>query len=133
MLKIRLQRVGRKNDPSFRVVVTEHSTAAKKPGSFLEILGSYDPRKDVHTIHADRVKYWIERGAQLSGTVHNLLITAGIISGKKINILPKKTVLVKVEEAAPAVTPITGDSVEVPAETEEEGEVAPVVEAGETV
>ncbi len=131
MLKIRLQRVGRKNDPSFRVVVTEHSTAAKKPGSFLEILGNYDPRKDVHTINADRVKYWMERGAQASGTVHNLLITAGIISGKKINILPKKTVPVKVEEAAPAPAPVVEAEAETPTEIAEE--VAPVVEAEETV
>ncbi len=127
MLKIRLQRVGRKNDPSFRVVVTEHSTAAKKPGSFLEILGNYDPRKDVHTIDADRVTYWMGRGAQTSGTVHNLLITAKIISDKKRNVLPKKTVPVKVEEVAPAPAPLA----ETPAELAEE--VAPVVEAEETV
>ena|SRR3989344_9180514 len=97
MLKIRLQRVGRKNDPSFRVIVTEHTTAAKKPGSFQEVLGSYDPRKNTHEIKADRVKYWIEHGAQVSGTVHNLLITTGIITGKKINVLPKKTVPAKEE------------------------------------
>ncbi len=112
MLKIRLQRVGRKNDPSFRIVVTERTTAAKKPGSFLEILGNYDPRKDAHTIDAARVKYWMERGAQSSGTVHNLLITAKIISGKKRNVLPKKTVPIKVEET-PIATPV------VPVEAEE--------------
>ena len=97
MLKIRLQRVGRKNDPSFRVIVTEHTTAAKKPGSFQEVLGSYDPRKDTHELKVERVKYWMERGAQTSGTVHNLLINAGVITGKKVNVLPKKTVPAKEE------------------------------------
>ena len=97
MLKIRLQRVGRKNDPSFRVIVTEHTTAAKKPGSFQEVLGSYDPRKDKHELNIERVKYWMGCGAQVSSTVHNLLITAGVMSGKKINVLPKKTVPAKEE------------------------------------
>jgi len=120
MLKIRLQRVGRKNDPSFRVVVTERTTAAKKPGSFLEILGNYDPRKDVHSIDAARVKYWMERGAQASGTVHNLLITAGIISDKKRNVLPKKTVPTKVVEEAPAPAKVAEPSVEEPAPVEAE-------------
>ncbi|HBB65686.1 MAG TPA: 30S ribosomal protein S16 [Candidatus Vogelbacteria bacterium] len=98
MLKIRLQRVGRKNDPSFRIVVAEHTTAAKKPGSFLEVLGNYDPRRDTRTINAARVKHWMERGAQVSGTVHNLLITEKIISGEKRNVLPRKTVPTKQEE-----------------------------------
>lgn len=115
MLKIRLQRVGRKNDPSFRVIVTEHSTAAKKPGSFQEVLGSYDPRKDTHELKVERVKYWMERGAQASGTVHNLLLNAGVITGKKINILPKKTVPAK-EEVKEEVKQETAPAEEAPVE-----------------
>lgn len=129
MLKIRLQRVGRKNDPSFRVIVTEHTTAAKKPGSFQEVLGSYDPRKDKHELKVERVKYWMERGAQVSGTVHNLLITAGVTSGKKVNVLPKKTVPAKepakeeVKEEPKQEVPQDVPQEETPVEVEAETEV----------
>jgi small subunit ribosomal protein S16 len=104
MLKIRLQRVGRKNDASFRVVVTEHARAAAKTGNTVEILGSYDPRRDVSEIKADRVLYWMSVGAQASGTVHNLLVDKKIITGKKVNVLPKKHPIVKegAEEKAAA-------------------------------
>lgn len=90
MLKIRLQRVGRKHEPVFRIVVTE-STRGPKSGNFIEVLGNHDSRhKDKTQIKDDRVKYWISKGAQVSDTVHNLLITKGIIKGEKINALPKK-------------------------------------------
>lgn len=118
MLKIRLQRVGRKNDPSFRVIVTEHTTAAKKPGSFQEVLGNYDPRKDSVTLKAERISYWMSRGAQVSGTVHNLLINEKIIEGKKVNVLPKKTVAAKEPEKEPAAE-------EAPAEETPAEEVTP--------
>ena len=101
MLKIRLQRVGRRNDPSFRVVVTE-SKRGPKTGNFLEILGSYSPQEHRRALKADRILHWISKGAQVSGTMHNLLITEGIREGKKINVLPRKTPIKKDEEAAPA-------------------------------
>ena len=67
-----------------------------KSGKFIEILGSHDPRhKEATIIKADRVKEWINKGAQLSGTVNSLLIEKKIIDGKKINVLPKKTPIVK--------------------------------------
>ena len=105
MLKIRLQRTGRTNDPSYRVVVTEH-TNGPKSGRAVEKVGTYNPKSKERNLDADRIKYWISKGAQASGTMHNMLISAGIISGKKINVLPKKTVPKKEEaaaEAAPAV------------------------------
>ena len=98
MLKIRLQRVGRKNDPSFRIVVTESTNAAKKSGRFAEVLGSYDARHGEPQIKADRVKHWIGMGAQVSDTVHNLLIKQGVIEGKAKNPLPKKTAIKKPAE-----------------------------------
>ncbi|MBU6390204.1 30S ribosomal protein S16, partial [Patescibacteria group bacterium] len=99
MLKIRLQRVGRTNIPTFRVVVTDSQNSAKS-GRSLEVLGSYDPRDDAKkTVDTERVKYWISKGAQVSGTVHNFLIDKKIIEGKKINVLPKKQPIIK--EAAP--------------------------------
>ena len=98
MLIIRLQRTGRKHEPTFRLVLTD-SKNGPKSGKFLEILGSYDPRdKNTTAIKGDRIKELIKNGAQLSDTVHNLLINHKIIEGKKINVLPKKTVEKKAEE-----------------------------------
>ena len=91
MLKIRLQRVGRKNDPSFRVVLTDSKNATRS-GKFLEILGSYSARQGEPVINGERVKHWMSVGAKPSDTVHNLLVTKKVITGKKINVLPKKTV-----------------------------------------
>jgi len=90
MLKIRLQRVGRKNDPSFRVVLTDSKNATRS-NKFKEILGSYDARHGEPVIKGDRVTYWMSVGAKPSGTVHNLLVAGKIISGKKINVLSKKS------------------------------------------
>lgn len=101
MLMIRLQRVGRTNDASFRIVVTEKERAAKT-GGFLEVVGSYDPRRDSRSVKADRVTYWISKGAQVSPTLHNLLVSEKIISGKKVNVLPKKKPIAKEGATAPA-------------------------------
>ena len=99
MLIIRLQRVGRKNEPSFRLVLTDSKNAAKS-GKFNEILGSHSFRKDGTALKADRIKYWISVGAQVSDTAHNLLLAQKVITGKKINVLPKKTVPKKEEIVA---------------------------------
>lgn len=90
MLKIRLQRTGRKNDPHFRLIVTE-STLKPKTTQFAEILGTFNVKAGIFAAKADRVKHWISVGAQTSDTVHNLLVSKGIIEGKKKNALPKKT------------------------------------------
>lgn len=101
MLKIRLQRIGRKNDPSFRVVLTDSKNSAKS-GKFLEILGSYNPRvagdNQKKNLNADRIKYWIGKGAKCSDTIHNFLVHNKTIQGKKINVLPKKKPTVKRKE-----------------------------------
>lgn len=99
MLKIRLQRVGRKHEPTFRVVLTDSQNSTKS-GRYHEMLGSHDPRTQGTTVlHADRIKYWISKGAQPSDTMHNMLIEKKIIEGKKINVLPRKTVPKKEEES----------------------------------
>ena len=89
MLKIRLQRIGRKNDPSFRAVLTDSKNSTKS-GKFLEILGTYNPKAGEKVLAADRIKYWIGQGAKCSDTMHNFLVHDKIIEGKKINVLPKK-------------------------------------------
>ncbi|MCH7756717.1 30S ribosomal protein S16, partial [Patescibacteria group bacterium] len=95
MLKVRLQRVGRRNDPSFRVVVTD-STRGPKSGKYIEMLGSYNPRQKSVVLNGDRIKYWMSVGAKVTGTMHNLLIKEKITSGKKVNVLPKKSPIVQV-------------------------------------
>jgi small subunit ribosomal protein S16 len=89
MLKIRLQRVGRKHEPTFRVVLTDSKNGTKS-GRFHEVLGSYDPRKKTEAFEGEKIKEWMKKGAQLSDTLKNLLITHKIIDGKKVNVLPRK-------------------------------------------
>jgi small subunit ribosomal protein S16 len=95
MLKIRLQRVGQKHEPTYRVVVCD-SKRGPKSGDNIEILGSYDARdKNETKVNGERANYWISQGAQVSDTVHNLLINLGIIKGDKKNVLPKKAPIQK--------------------------------------
>lgn len=89
MLKIRLQRVGRKHEPTFRVVLTD-SKNGPQSGKFQEILGFYDPRKQGETLKGDRITHWMSVGAQVSTTVHNLLVRHKIVEGKTKNPLPRK-------------------------------------------
>ena len=116
MLTIRLQRIGRKNDPSFRVVVTD-SRNGPKSGRSLETLGTYNPKLSAISLNADRIKHWMLHGATLSGTVHNMLITKGIIEGKKINVLSRKS-LVKAEPSKDAVATPPEVSSKTPASVE---------------
>ena len=89
MLKIRLQRIGKRGQAYFKVVVKEHTSRPK--GKYLELLGSYDPHKNEITVDAGRVKYWMSQGAQLSATANNLMVGRGIIEGKKVRAWkPKK-------------------------------------------
>ncbi len=89
MLKIRLQRIGRKNDPSFRAVLTDSKNSTKS-GRFLEILGTYNPKEGVTHFEMEKMKYWVGKGAKLSDTMHNFLVHEKVIEGKKVNVLPKK-------------------------------------------
>lgn len=91
MLKIRLQRIGKRGQAYFRVVITEHTQKPK--GRYLEDLGSYDPHAKVLNVKKERIEHWISKGAQFSGTVNNLLINHKVIEGKKVIIWkprPKK-------------------------------------------
>ena len=126
MLTIRLQRVGRKNDPSFRVVVVD-SKRGPKTGNFLEVVGSYDARVDRADLQGERIKEWMSKGAQVSDTVHNLLITKGVTQGKKINVLPKKTVAKVEEPAVEAAQPAASEASTEEAPAEEPAQ-APVEE-----
>lgn len=88
MLKIRFQRIGKKNQPHYRIVVMEHWRKPK--GKHIEILGSYDPRSKKTNLKKDRIQHWISVGAKTSPTVHNLLISNKIITGSKIKASKQK-------------------------------------------
>ncbi len=117
MLKIRMQRTGRINTPSYRIVVLEHASSPKA-GKYVEKVGTYDPKSKQRVLDVERIKYWISVGAQPSATVHNMLVSLKIIDAKKINVLPK------FKEPAPAVE----DSGEAKKE-EVAAEAAPAAEA----
>lgn len=126
MLIVRLQRVGRRNDPSFRVVVTEKKGPPR--GQYLEKVGTYDVKRGGVVFDKERVLYWISKGAQPTPTVHNLLIREKVIEGKKIqnhkHAVPEKKAETPVE--APSV-----EAAETPKEEVKE-EAVEVVEAVET-
>lgn len=88
MLKIRLQRIGRINMPSYRLIVVEH-TEGPRTGKFTDIVGTYDPRTKAKKFDEAKIQHWISVGAKASDTVHNMFVSAGIVQGKKINVLPK--------------------------------------------
>ena len=87
MLKIRMQRTGRINQPSFRIVVVEH-TASPKAGKFVDRVGTYEPHSKTRVLDEAKIQYWLGVGAKPSATVHNMLVSLGLINAKKINVLP---------------------------------------------
>ncbi len=72
-VSIRLRREGAKNRPYYKVVVAD--SRSPREGRFIEIIGTYDPKKPGHnsTLKLDRAEYWIGRGAQPSDTVRSLI------------------------------------------------------------
>lgn len=106
MVVIRLTRVGKKKQPSYRIVVQEKG---RDPwGDYLELLGHYNPLTNpaTLTIKEDRVKSWIGKGAVPSDTLQNILIDRGIVTGEKRRIVRiSKKRRAKVATAAAAATP----------------------------
>jgi small subunit ribosomal protein S16 len=82
MLAIRLFRIGKKKQPSYKIVVTDKQNPPQG-GQFIEQVGFYNPLTNEKTLKEDRIKYWLSVGAQASDTVHNMLITEKIIEGEK--------------------------------------------------
>jgi len=79
--RIRLRRVGRKGQASYRIVVAEHTTP--RDGRFIATLGHYNPRpKDaVIAVNGEKLKYWLDQGATPTDTVRSLLKKAGVYGG----------------------------------------------------
>ena len=95
MLAIKLKRIGKKHQAAFRLVVAEKRS--KLGGRFVEDLGWWNPISTLLKVNKDRVSYWMKSGAKPTATVHNLLITADVIQGKKIAV-HKKSKKVATEE-----------------------------------
>ncbi len=88
MVKIRLQRVGAKKVPSYRLVVAD--SRAPRDGAFVGIIGHYNPLTEPETVVIDEEKalYWLRQGAQPTVTTARLLSKLGIM--QKFNTLKEK-------------------------------------------
>jgi small subunit ribosomal protein S16 len=77
MVRIRLRRVGRKKQPSYRIVVAD--SRSPRDGRYLEIIGFYNPRTQptTMTVKEDRALYWLQVGAQPSEPVRRILNKLG--------------------------------------------------------
>lgn len=126
MLAIRLQRIGKKHQPSYRIVVAEKRS--KLGGPPVENIGSYNPFSKSLTIKKERVMRWLQVGAKPTVTVYNLLVKAGIIPGPKIKIAmrsgKKGEELARAEETgsanAGAVESVKNQAIDIAASKEEE-------------
>lgn len=79
MLKIRLARVGKKKQPTYRVVIAD--SRAPRDGAYVEIVGRYNPltQPDTFEIDEDKVRSWLAKGAQPTMRMHKLLARKGIL------------------------------------------------------
>ncbi|MFH1430405.1 MAG: 30S ribosomal protein S16 [Candidatus Uhrbacteria bacterium] len=126
MLVIRLSRVGKKKQPSYRIVVQEKT---QDPWSnFLENLGHYNPLTHPSTlvVKKERAQYWISKGAQPSDTVWNLFLNDGIVTGEKRNTMSiSKKRRIKLDAKATEAAAIIEKKKEKEAAPKAEPEVAP--------
>lgn len=160
MVKIRLRRVGKKKQPSYRITVAD--SRSPRDGRFIEVIGFYNPRTDPETVRLqeDRALHWLSVGAQPSDPVARLLEKMGTLArferlkaGESLEVLlaeaeaaaeARPTVSAKTqpvraakraEKKAVAEEEEVKAEVEVEAEPEEEGEATveaePVSEAEE--
>ena len=97
-LKIRLSRGGSKKRPFYRIVVAE--AAAPRDGRYVERVGHYNPmvpkeHENRLSVNSDRVKFWMNKGAQPTDRVHKLLALADILKAPEIREQPKKSAVGK--------------------------------------
>jgi small subunit ribosomal protein S16 len=113
-VKLRLRRVGRKKQPTYRIVVAD--SRSPRDGRFIEVVGQYAPRSGEKALNLDtgRVNYWLDSGAQPTDTVRSLLRKAGVLKSRHEQRLGRKLTAAAVpisersEEAAPA--PASGET-----------------------
>lgn len=135
MVVIRLSRVGKKNSPAYRVVVADKQRAVKR--KFIEVIGHYNPtlKPKELVIDKERAIFWMDKGAQASDTVRNLMVDLGILKKtEKANKVYGKPVGKKAaKEAEKAPKPVANEpeaeTAEAPAEEVAEAAEAEVTEA----
>ena len=98
MLVIRLQRIGKKHQPSYRIAVAERRSKLGAPPA--EDLGSYNAFSKAMNVNKERLEHWIKVGAKPTVTLNNLFVSKGILSSAKIPVKMKK-----VQVAEQAQTP----------------------------
>jgi small subunit ribosomal protein S16 len=139
-VKIRLMRVGKKKQPTYRVVVAD--SRSPRDGRFIEILGQYAPRAEpsVVSIDSDRALHWLKVGAQPTEQVGKLLEITGVWDAYKADVgkdaasKPKvKTPKAKVVEDVPAPAPAPAPAPEAAASEEAAEEAADETAAADSV
>lgn len=123
MLMIRFQRIGRKNDPAFRIVVLE-KTSGPKAGKYVDLVGTYNPKTKAVTLKPERIREWMGKGAQPSDSLHNLLLKEGVLEGGKKAVVSKKNL----EKNKPAEAAPAEEASAAAAEAPAEGAEAPAAE-----
>ncbi len=121
MLVIRLQRTGRENLPTYRLVVAEKARPVK--GKYLEVVGHYLPARNPSVFEhaAEKIKQWIDKGATPSDTVARLLKKAGMDGMDKFIRTYAKRKSKKEAAAAPTAAAVApAATAEAPAEVKEE-------------
>ncbi|HVW67108.1 MAG TPA: 30S ribosomal protein S16 [Candidatus Peribacteraceae bacterium] len=131
MLVIRLQRTGRKNLATYRIVAADKARPVK--GKFLEILGHYLPaRKDpVWQVNQERVTYWVSKGAIPSDTVARLLKKNGVKDMEKFiqRYTKQRSKKAPPEESAAPAAAAAAPVADLSAEASAKAEAAPAEEA----
>ncbi|MEK7193580.1 MAG: 30S ribosomal protein S16 [Patescibacteria group bacterium] len=119
MLAIKLQRIGRKGQPSYRIVVAERRSKLGAPP--VEDLGFYNSFSKAFEVKKDRLEHWLKIGAQATPTVHNLFVKHEVIKAPKIAILLKKKEHVAVPAASAEVStpPVSAETPAAASPTEE--------------
>jgi len=106
MLVIRFFRTGKKNQPSFKIVVTDKRRPTRA-GRFVEEVGFWNPVTKEKVLRQERIKYWLSVGAKPSNRVYNLLVSEKIVEGKKIDVHKKPKEKKGKPAEGPAVAPTT--------------------------
>ncbi|HTY39651.1 MAG TPA: 30S ribosomal protein S16 [Candidatus Paceibacterota bacterium] len=110
MLAIKLQRIGKKHQPSYRVVVANKKS--KLGGEPVEDVGSYSATTKQAFLKADRINYWLGVGAKPTVTIHNLLVKEGVLKTKSIAVKMKKAEPKAAEPVSASAAPAAGASAE---------------------
>lgn len=82
MLVIRLTRIGKTNEPAYRIVVADKRNAVK--GAHMEVIGFYNPSENKKLeVKKDRFEYWVSKGAQPSDTMASMMKAQGVSGMEK--------------------------------------------------